>query len=84
MLVRGKAPARFLGDRCGTIHEPGGGIAEHLVPGVLVWASNSTTAVLDAAMRGLAVMVMRPVGDFDLCPMQDVSVPCPLEAMAGV
>ena len=49
-----------------------GPIAPLLRPGVLVWASNSTTAALEAAIKGLAVMVMQPTGDFDLCPMQDI------------
>lgn len=37
-----------------------------------VWASNSTTAALEAALKGLPVMVMLPSDDFDLCPLQDV------------
>lgn len=38
----------------------------------LVWTSNSTTAALEAILRGLPVMVMLPFGDFDLCPVQNV------------
>lgn len=38
----------------------------------VVWASNSTTAALEAALMGLPVLVMQPAGDFDLCPLQDV------------
>ena len=49
-----------------------GPIAEQLRPGVTVWASNSTTAALEAALKGLPVMVMLPSDDFDLCPLQDV------------
>ncbi|MBD5641557.1 MAG: hypothetical protein HDQ91_03975, partial [Desulfovibrio sp.] len=37
-----------------------------------VWASNSTTASLEAALRGLPVMVMAATNDFDLCPIQNV------------
>lgn len=43
-----------------------------LLEGGLVWASNSTTAALEAALLGLPTMVMSPVGDFDLCPIQNV------------
>lgn len=43
-------------------------LADHPV----VWASNSTTAVLEAAIMGLPVLVMQPAGDFDLCPLQDI------------
>ena len=39
----------------------------------MVWASNSTTAVLEAAIMGLPVLVMQPAGDFDLCPLQDIA-----------
>lgn len=49
-----------------------GSIAQYLLPGVVVWASNSTTVALEAAVRALPVMVMLPVDDFDLCPLQDV------------
>jgi surface carbohydrate biosynthesis protein (TIGR04326 family) len=47
-------------------------VGELLVPGVFVWASNSTTAALEAAMRGLPVMVQTAEKDFDLCPLQDL------------
>ena len=47
-------------------------LALELVPGVTVWTSNSTTASLEAALKGLALMVMVPEDDFDLCPIQDV------------
>ena len=50
-----------------------GAIAEQLLPGTAVWASNSTTVALEAALRALPLMVMRPSGDFDLCPLQNVS-----------
>lgn len=39
---------------------------------IAVWASNSTTAALEAALKGLPLMVMRAAGDFDLCPIQNV------------
>lgn len=47
-------------------------LALALAPGVTVWTSNSTTAALEAALKGLPLMVMVPKGDFDLCPIQDV------------
>lgn len=47
-------------------------LATYLLPPTIVWASNSTTAALEAAIYGLAVCVMQPVGDFDLCPIQDI------------
>ncbi|MDE7241692.1 MAG: hypothetical protein K2N62_07435 [Desulfovibrio sp.] len=47
-------------------------LALELAPGVTVWAANSTTASLEAALKGLALMVMVPEDDFDLCPIQDV------------
>lgn len=43
-----------------------------LRPGIGVWASNSTTAALEAALKGLPLLVMLPHGDFDLCPIQDI------------
>lgn len=48
-------------------------LPEELASHPMVWASNSTTAVLEAALMGLPVLVMRPVGDFDLCPLQDIA-----------
>ena len=62
----------FPGDWSKTIQVADGPIAPLLKPGILVWAANSTTAALEAAIKGLAVMVMQPSGDFDLCPMQDI------------
>jgi surface carbohydrate biosynthesis protein (TIGR04326 family) len=47
-------------------------VGELLVPGTVVWASNSTTASLEAALRGLPVMVQAAENDFDLCPLQDL------------
>ncbi|MDE6734253.1 MAG: hypothetical protein K2J64_02155, partial [Desulfovibrio sp.] len=47
-------------------------LALALAPGITVWTSNSTTAALEAALKGLALMVMMPQDDFDLCPLQDV------------
>lgn len=40
--------------------------------GILAWTSNSTTASLEAAIKGLPLMVMAPKGDFDLCPIQNI------------
>jgi surface carbohydrate biosynthesis protein (TIGR04326 family) len=51
------------------VHRP---VGELLVPGVVVWASNSTTVVLEAALRGLPVMAQAAENDFDLCPLQGV------------
>ena len=39
---------------------------------ILVWASNSTTAVLEAAMLGLPVACMQSGRDFDLSPIQNI------------
>ena len=47
-------------------------IADELACNPLVWASNSTTVALEAAIKGLPVMVMQPSGDFDLCPLQNI------------
>lgn len=49
-----------------------GPLALELRKGYVVWASNSTTASLEAVLMGLPVMVMRPCNDFDLCPIQNV------------
>lgn len=62
----------LLGRRAKEVRLAEGAIAEELLPGTLVWASNSTTAALEAALKGLPVMVMLPRDDFDLCPLQDV------------
>ena len=43
-----------------------------LTPGTTVWASNSTTVALEAALMGLPVLVQRPEDDIDLCPLQNV------------
>lgn len=43
-----------------------------LAEGGFVWTSNSTTAALEAALKGLPLMVMGASGDFDLCPIQNV------------
>lgn len=63
----------LLGRRAHEVQIVDGPIADQLVPGVVVWASNSTTAALDAAIKGLPVVVMLPTDDFDLCPLQDVA-----------
>ena len=47
-------------------------IGELLTPGTAVWASNSTTVALEAALMGLPVMVQLPENDVDLCPLQNV------------
>ena len=62
----------LLGRRAHEVQIVEGPIADQLVPGVVVWASNSTTAALDAAIKGLPVVAMLPTDDFDLCPLQDV------------
>lgn len=51
------------------VQEPIGGL---LTPGTAVWASNSTTVALEAALMGLPVLVQRPENDVDLCPLQGV------------
>ncbi len=63
----------LLGRRFDEVRVARGAIAEELVPGVVVWSSNSTTVALEAALKGLPVMSMLPVDDFDLCPLQDVA-----------
>ena len=47
-----------------------GSMDEWLKPGTLVWASNSTSVALEAALRGLPLMVQLAENDFDLCPLQ--------------
>ena len=47
-------------------------LGDLLAPGALIWAANSTTAALEAAWRGLPVMVQAAENDFDLCPLQGV------------
>ena len=63
---------KLLGDAAQRLHFADGPIAAQLLPGTIVWASNSTTVALEAALRGLPLMVMQPSGDFDLCPLQNV------------
>jgi len=62
----------LLGRRASAVRVVDGPIADQLVPGVVVWASNSTTVTLEAAIKGLPVIAMLPTDDFDLCPLQDV------------
>lgn len=50
-----------------------GSMETAFTPNSLVWTSNSTTASLEAILRKLPLMVMRPMGDFDLCPVQNIS-----------
>lgn len=47
-------------------------IGELLTAGTIVWASNSTTVALEAALQGLPVMVQLPTDDVDLCPLQGI------------
>lgn len=47
-------------------------IGELLVPGVTVWASNSTTVALEAVYRGLPLLVEAPHNDLNLSPVQDI------------
>jgi surface carbohydrate biosynthesis protein (TIGR04326 family) len=61
----------LLADRAKALHEVEGAIGPLLRPGVTVWASNSTTVALEAALRGLSVLAMPPPDDFDLCPLQE-------------
>ena len=63
----------LLGRRFDEVRVARGAIGEELAPGVVVWSSNSTTVALEAALKGLPVMSMLPVDDFDLCPLQDVA-----------
>lgn len=49
-----------------------GAISTLLNQNIVVWASNSTTVALEAALKDLKLMVMRPINDFDLCPIQNV------------
>ena len=64
---------KLLGNDAQRITIADGAIAAYLLPGTVVWASNSTTVALEAALRCLPLMVMQPSGDFDLCPLQPVS-----------
>lgn len=62
----------LLGADAGCVRISDEPLARALAPGVTVWTSNSTTAALEAALKGLPLMVMVPKDDFDLCPLQDV------------
>lgn len=62
----------LLGRRAADVQVVDGPIADQLLPGVVVWSSNSTTVALEAAIKGLPVISMLPPDDFDLCPLQDV------------
>ncbi len=62
----------LLGDRAGELRLSMEPMAAALAEAPVVWASNSTTAALEAAICGLPVIVMPPHHDFDLCPLQDV------------
>ncbi len=62
----------LLGEMAKDLRISTASMPEELRYAPVVWASNSTTAVLEAAIMGLPVMVMPPKGDFDLCPVQDV------------
>lgn len=68
-LPTGERLRSLLGNDAKRLREVRGPIAEHL--GGIMWASNSTTAALEAAASGIPVMVMQPPeGEFDLCPLQ--------------
>ena len=62
----------LLGRRASEVQIVDGPIADQFTPGVVVWASNSTTVALEAAIKSLPVVAMLPTDDFDLCPLQDV------------
>lgn len=47
-------------------------LALELSEGTIVWASNSTTGALEAALKGLPLLVMASCNDFDLCPIQNI------------
>lgn len=47
-------------------------VPELLVPGTVVWAANSTTVALEAAYKGLPLVVQAAVDDFDMCPLAGV------------
>lgn len=64
--LAGLAPA--LRERIFVSHAP---LATELKPQITVWASNSTTASVEAALRKLPLLVMGPCNDFDLCPIQN-------------
>lgn len=49
-----------------------GPIGDFLRPGAVVWASNSTTVALEAAYRGLPVLVQAAENDVNLCPIQNM------------
>lgn len=49
-----------------------GAIGDFLLPGTVVWASNSTTVALEAAYRGLPVLVQAAENDVNLCPIQNM------------
>lgn len=70
--MRALFPAEYLGNAKHAIHLSTAPINELLTSGTLVWASNSTTVALEAAMQGLPVMVQLPANDVDLCPLQDM------------
>ncbi len=63
---------RLLGPEAKTLRISTAPMPRELEDRPMVWASNSTTAVLEAALMGLPVLVMQPSGDFDLCPLQDL------------
>lgn len=63
---------QLLGAQAKDITLADGPMSDYLRSGVTVWGSNSTTAALEAVIKGLPAMVMAPTGDFDLCPIQDV------------
>ncbi|MDO5535959.1 MAG: hypothetical protein Q4F72_00305 [Desulfovibrionaceae bacterium] len=69
--VREKLQA-LLGPMASSLRISTAPMPEELDRSPVVWASNSTTAILEAALMNLPVMAMQPAGDFDLCPIQDI------------
>lgn len=68
--VEGRLAQRFAPEGIPTVvNTP---VPELLVPGTIVWASNSTTVALEAACKGLPLMVQTAENDFNMCPLLGV------------
>ncbi len=68
--VEGRLAARFAeGGIPAVSNTP---VPELLVPGTVVWASNSTTVALEAACKGLPLVVQVAENDFNMCPLLGV------------
>lgn len=61
-----------------------GAIGGFLLPGTVVWASNSTTVALEAAYRGLPVLVQAAENDVNLCPLQNMPGVAAVRGVADV